>query len=155
MRFGGEPALLAVTSERLLLLEEAEQLVSMILQSDIAEYYRECLYNVKNNPETQRKVREFVDMKERYEEVQRFGKYHPDYKEVMGKIRIVKRELDMDEVIAEFKKAENDLQSLLDDVSVIIGRSVSESVKVPTGNPFFESSCGGGCGSGGSCGCSA
>lgn len=147
--------MLAVTSERVLLLEEAEQLVSMILQSDIAEYYRECLYKVKTNAETQRKVREFVAMKDRYEEVQRFGKYHPDYKDIMGKIRLVKRELDMDLVIAEFKKAENDLQSLLDEVSVIIGRSVSDSVKVPTGNPFFESSCSGGCGSGGSCGCSA
>ncbi|KIY21318.1 MULTISPECIES: YlbF family regulator [Mesobacillus] len=136
-------------------MEEAEQLVSMILQSDIAEYYRECLYKVKTNAETQRKVREFVDMKDRYEEVQRFGKYHPDYKDIMGKIRLVKRELDIDLVIAEFKKAENDLQSLLDEVSVIIGRSVSDSVKVPTGNPFFESSCSGGCGSGGSCGCSA
>ncbi|MDQ0414855.1 cell fate (sporulation/competence/biofilm development) regulator YlbF (YheA/YmcA/DUF963 family) [Mesobacillus stamsii] len=147
--------MLAVTSERVLLMEEAEQLVSMILQSDIAEYYRECLYKVKTNAETQRKVREFVDMKDRYEEVQRFGKYHPDYKDIMGKIRLVKRELDIDLVIAEFKKAENDLQSLLDEVSVIIGRSVSDSVKVPTGNPFFESSCSGGCGSGGSCGCSA
>ncbi|WP_423409935.1 YlbF family regulator [Heyndrickxia sp. MSNUG] len=155
MGVGGEPALLAVTSERVMLLEEAEQLVSMILQSDIAEHYRQCLYSVKNDPETQRKIHEFVDMKDRYEEVQRFGKYHPDYKEVMGKIRIVKRDLDMDEVVAEFKKAENDLQGLLDEVSVIIGRSVSESVKVPTGNPFFESSCSGGCGSGGSCGCSA
>lgn len=147
--------MLAVTSERVMLLEEAEQLVSMILQSDIAEHYRQCLYSVKNDPETQRKIHEFADMKDRYEEVQRFGKYHPDYKEVMGKIRIVKRDLDMDEVVAEFKKAENDLQGLLDEVSVIIGRSVSESVKVPTGNPFFESSCSGGCGSGGSCGCSA
>jgi cell fate (sporulation/competence/biofilm development) regulator YlbF (YheA/YmcA/DUF963 family) len=147
--------LLAVTSERVVLMEEAEQLVSMILDSDIAEHYRQCLYSVKNNADTQRKIKGFVDMKDRYEEVQRFGKYHPDYKEVMGQIRVVKRELDMDEAIAEFKRAENDLQGLLDEVSVIIGRSVSESVKVPTGNPFFESSCSGGCGSGGSCGCSA
>lgn len=145
----------AVTTERVELLEEAEQLVSMILQSDIVDHYRECLYRVKSNPQTQEKIREFVTMKSRYEEVQRFGKYHPDYKEVMGKIRIVKRELDLDEVVAEFKLAENELQALLDEVSVIIGRSVSDNVKVPTGNPFFESSCSGGCGSGGSCGCSA
>lgn len=148
--------MLAVTSERVEILEEAEQLVSMILQSDVAEHYRECLYSVKSSLSTQRKIKGFVDMKNRFEEVQRFGKYHPDYKEVMGQIRVVKRELDMDEVVAEFKRAENDLQALLDEVSVIIGRSVSESVKVPTGNPFFESSCSsGGCGTGGGCGCSA
>ncbi|SIB71434.1 Protein of uncharacterised function (DUF964) [Mycobacteroides abscessus subsp. abscessus] len=87
--------------------------------------------------------------------MQRFGRYHPDYKTVMMSIREVKREMDMDIHLAEFKKAETDLQSLLDEVSLIIGKSVSESVKVPTGNPFFDSSCGGGCGSGGSCSCSA
>lgn len=144
------------TIERIELLEKAEELVQMVLESDIAENYRQCLYRVKSSKETQAKVQAFAKMKERYEEVQRFGRYHPDYKEVMGQIRVLKREVDLDDAVAEFKKAENDLQGLLDEISVLIGRSVSDSVKVPTGNPFFDtgSSCGGGCGSGGSCGCS-
>jgi cell fate (sporulation/competence/biofilm development) regulator YlbF (YheA/YmcA/DUF963 family) len=144
------------TIERIELLEKAEELVQMVLDSDIAENYRQCLYRVKSSKETQAKVKAFVKMKERYEEVQRFGRYHPDYKEVMGQIRVLKREVDLDDAVAEYKKAENDLQGLLDEISVLIGRSVSDSVKVPTGNPFFDSSssCGGGCGSGGSCGCS-
>jgi cell fate (sporulation/competence/biofilm development) regulator YlbF (YheA/YmcA/DUF963 family) len=144
------------TIERIELLEKAEELVQMVLDSDVAENYRRCLYRVKSSKETQAKVQAFVKMKERYEEVQRFGRYHPDYKEVMGQIRVLKREVDLDDAVAEFKKAENDLQGLLDEISVLIGRSVSDSVKVPTGNPFFDtgSSCGGGCGSGGSCGCS-
>ena len=55
--------------------------------------------------------------------------------------------MDLDENVAEFRKAENDLQGLLDEVSIIIGHSVSEQIKVPTGNPFFGShSSGGGCG---------
>ncbi|MEH7107983.1 YlbF family regulator, partial [Bacillus sp. JJ1764] len=33
------------------------------------------------------------------------------------------------------------------------GGAVSENIKVPTGNPFFDSGHGSGCGSGGSCGC--
>ena len=61
--------------------------------------------------------------------------------------------MDLDEHVAQFRRAENALQSLLDEISVIVGHSVSEQIKVPTGNPFFDSS--GGCGSGGSCGCSA
>ncbi len=144
------------TIERIELLDKADELVQMVLNSDIAENYRQCLYRVKSSKETQAKITSFVKMKERYEEVQRFGRYHPDYKEVMGQIRVLKREVDLDDFVAEFKKAENDLQGLLDEISVLIGRSVSESVKVPTGNPFFDtgSSCGGGCGSGGSCGCS-
>jgi cell fate (sporulation/competence/biofilm development) regulator YlbF (YheA/YmcA/DUF963 family) len=144
------------TIERIELLDQADELVQMVIHSDIAEYYRHCLNRLKSSKETQAKIRAFVQMKDRYEEVQRFGKYHPDYKEVMGQIRILKREVDIDDHVAEFKRAENDLQGLLDEISVIIGKSVSDSVKVPTGNPFFDSgsACGGGCGSGGSCGCS-
>ncbi|PLR84089.1 regulator [Bacillus canaveralius] len=145
------------TTERIMLLDMADELANMIIESEAAEHYRQCLYKLRNSRETQRKLQAFTKMKEMYEEVQRFGKYHPDYKMVMGEIRTVKRELDLDSNIYEFKKAENELQALLDAVSGLIGKSVSESVKVPTGNPFFDSgsSCGGGCGSGGSCGCSA
>lgn len=144
------------TLERMEILGQSEQLSNMILQSDIVEYYYSCLYNIKRNKETQRRIKAFANAKELYEEVQRFGRYHPDYQRVMKSIRELKREMDMDEHVAEFKKAENDLQALLDEISVIVGRSVSEKIKVPTGDPFFDSSssCGGGCGSGGNCGCS-
>ena len=143
------------TLERILLLENAEKLAKMILESDLAEQYRSCLYRLQNNPESQRKINQFVKMKEHYEEVQRFGKYHPDYKHVMMKIREYKREMDLDPYVAEFKLAENDLQRLLDEVSMLVGGAVSEHIKVPTGSPFFETGHGSGCGSGGSCGCSA
>lgn len=145
------------TTERVLLLDEADELAKMILQSDMIENYQISLYKLRSNKESQRKISTFIRMKDRYDEVQRFGKYHPDYKVVMGQIRDVKREMDLDDNVAEFKRAENDLQNLLDEVSMIVGKSVSIHIKVPTGNPFFDSSSGcssGGCGSGGSCGCS-
>ena len=141
------------TIERLEILDAAEYLSDMILQSDVVENYYNCLNKLRSNKESQHKIKAFVKMKELYEDVQRFGRYHPDYKKVMTEIRSLKREMDLDENVAEFKKAENDLQALLDEISVIIGGSVSSHIKVPTGNPFFESSCSGGCGSGGSCGC--
>lgn len=147
------------TSERVELLEQAENLAKKILQSDVAEHYRLCLYKLHSNEESQRKIRYFVGLKEKYEEVQRFGKYHPDYKQVMGQIRVAKREVDLDPVVAAFKLAENDLQALLDEISILLGGAVSKHIKVPTGNPFFDSlsgsGCSGGCGTGGSCSCSA
>jgi len=142
------------TLERIELLENAESLAKMVLESDIVEHYQICLYKMQNNKDTQRKIKQFVNLKELYEEVQRFGKYHPDYKRVMMQIREFKREMDLDPLVAEFKLAENDLQSLLDEVSIFIGSAVSEHIKVPTGNAFFDNGHGGGCGSGGSCGCS-
>lgn len=143
------------TLERMAILDKADELAAMITESEESEHYRKSLYKLKNSRETQRKIQDFVKMKELYEEVQRFGKYHPEYKRVMMSIRELKRDMDMDAHVAEFRRAETGLQNLLDEISMMIGRSVSEHIKVPAGNPFFESSCGGGCGSGGSCGCSA
>ncbi len=141
------------TIERIELLENAESLAKMVLESDIAEQYQICLYKMQNNKDTQQKINRFVDLKERYEEVQRFGKYHPDHKKVMVQIREYKREVDLDPLVADFKVAENDLQRLLDEISMYIGGAVSEHIKVPTGNPFFDNGHGSGCGGGGSCSC--
>lgn len=77
-------------------------------------------------------------MKEQYEDVQRFGKYHPDYHKIMKEIRQQKRQLDLNELVANLKLAENDFQDLLDEISLIIGKSVSEAVKVPVSNPFLH-----------------
>lgn len=139
------------------LLDESDHVANMVLQSDVAENYRQCLYRLNKDSHAQALIAEFVKIKEQYEDVQRFGKYHPDYKIITRQVRDVKRQVDLHATIAAFKKAESELQKLLDEISVILGQAVSEHVKVPTGNPFFDtgSSCGGGCGSGGSCGCSA
>jgi cell fate (sporulation/competence/biofilm development) regulator YlbF (YheA/YmcA/DUF963 family) len=148
---------LLATLERIELLEEAELLARMIIKSEVADHYRESLQILQSDQEAQNLIKRFIHIKERYEEVARFGKYHPDYKEVNMETRYLKREVDLHPSIHGFKKAEKQLQELLDEISVLIGQSVSQYIKVPTGNPFFDSmsSCStGGCGSGGSCGCS-
>jgi cell fate (sporulation/competence/biofilm development) regulator YlbF (YheA/YmcA/DUF963 family) len=151
LKYVTEVSLLLATLERVEILDAAENIAEMILHSDTMEYYNKCLINIRNSEESQKKITAFTKMKEQYEEVQRFGKYHPDYMEIMKATRKLKREMDMDGNVAEFKKAENDLQGLLDEISLLIGRSVSEHIKVPTDNPFFEhsSDCGGSCGTGG------
>lgn len=153
-----EVNLLINTLEKVLVTEQAEKLAGMILESELVAEYKKALWKMKNHPVTMAKIKRFTEMKDRYEEVQRFGKYHPDYKWVMKEIREAKREMDLDDRVADYRRAELSLQTLLDEISMIIGHSVSEHIKVPTGNPFFDggSSCSsGGCGSGGSCGCSA
>ncbi|GIN19057.1 MAG TPA: regulator [Bacillus bacterium] len=145
------------TLERIEIIENAETLGEIIHQTDIAERYRFYYHKLQEDASTRKKIAAFVKMKELYEDVQRFGRYHPEYKEIMRKTRELKREMDLDENVANFRKAENDLQSLLDQISVIIGHAVSANIKVDTGNPFFDkgSSCSGGCGTGAGCGCSA
>lgn len=149
--------MMLITSEWVTILDETDLLSSMILSSEQAQKLREAYHNVYNDQVLVQKIASFTRMKEQYEDVQRFGKYHPDYNKIMKEIRKQKRELDLDERVASLKVAENDYQDLLDEISLIVGKSVSESVKVPVSNPFFAtgSSCGSGCGSGGSCSCSA
>lgn len=143
------------TMERLEILNCADELAQMIVTSEIGENYLLSLYKLQNDTDAQAKIKSFTSMKERFEEVQRFGRYHPDYKYVNLETRTRKREMDMHPSVIEFKKAENALQEILDQVSVIIARSVSLHIKTPGGNPFFESGCSSGsCGTGGGCGCS-
>lgn len=149
--------MLTATIEKIKTVEQAEEFAHMILKSDVAQNYQSCYFLLYTNPATKKKINRFSRLKDQYEDVQRFGRYHPDYSKIMKEVREAKREMDLDENVAAFRVAENELQGLLDEISVIIGRAVSEGIKVPTGNPFFSSasSCGGGCGSGSSCGCSA
>lgn len=147
-----------MTSEWANIMDEGDSLTQMILSSEQAEHFKEAYFAVYTDDLLKRQIASFTRLKEQYEDVQRFGKYHPDYQQVMKSIRVQKRALDMNERVASLKLAENELQDLLDEVSLLIGKTVSESVKVPVSNPFFSaaSSCStGSCGTGGSCGCSA
>lgn len=145
-----------MTDEWITIIEHAEDLVDYIASSEVVDKYNEARETVYSDEGLVKSIKEFTYLKERYEEVQRFGRYHPDYSTVMKDIRLRKRALDVNEKIAALRLAENDVQHLFDEVGLIIGKSVSQSVKVPTGSAFFSSSsCDSGCGSGGSCSCSA
>jgi len=155
-RLGECPMLM--TSEWANIMDEGDSLTQMILSSEQVERFKEAYFAVYTDDLLKRQIASFSQLKEQYEDVQRFGKYHPDYQHVMKSIRVQKRALDMNERVATLKLAENELQDLLDEVSLLLGKTVSESVKVPVSNPFFAaaSSCStGSCGTGGSCGCSA
>lgn len=132
---------------------EADEFSEMILSSEVFNRYIRTKQAVQNDASAQALLQEFQEIKADYEEVQRFGKYHPDFKKVTKEVREKKRQVDSHSLIAEYKSAENELENVLNEVCETIAYQVSPSVKVPSGNPFFDQSCGG-CGSGGGCGCS-
>lgn len=147
-----------MTSDWALILEEVEVLNTMIRSSEQFANLKKAHNAVYTDIKLVREINDFQRMKEQYEDVQRFGKYHPDYQTIMKSIRVKKRELDMNSKVSALRLAESDYQDLLDEISLLIGKTVSEGIKVPVSNPFFQSnsSCSsGGCSSGGSCSCSA
>lgn len=137
------------------ILQETYNFGEIITSSEVFQLYIEAKHDLEQDKEAQAMISNFKKMKEKYDEVQRFGKYHPDFRQVTKDVRELKRDLDTNTQIADFKKAETELESMLTEVSLLVANAVSSQIKVPTGNPFFDtaSSCGGGCGSGGSCGC--
>jgi len=141
------------TLENASLLDHAEELASMVLHSDCYALYQESKNNLECDEQSQQLIKNFLMVRDKYDEVQRFGRYHPDYKSVIKEMMECKRDLDVHPLIADYKKKENQLNELLGELSTILARSVSSSIKVPTGDPFFDRSCGTGCGSGGKCGC--
>lgn len=136
------------------ILTQSYVMAEMVLASEIYMQYKNTKAIVQSDIQAQEMIWDFNKRKDEFEEVQRFGKYHPDYNRVSKEVRELKRNLDLYDPIAQFKKAEKQLDELLSEISLIVAHAVSDKIKVPTGNPFFDSmSCSGGCGSGGSCGC--
>ncbi|UCZ51850.1 YlbF family regulator [Bacillus shivajii] len=136
-------------------LQEALEFGEIITSSEVFDKYIQSKEELEKSEEAQHLIKHFQTLKEKYDEVQRFGKYHPDFRTVTKEVREWKRKLDTHDAIVEFKQAEEELYQLLVEISQLIANAVSPQIKVPTGNPFFDQDgCGGGCGSGGSCGCS-
>nr|WP_251135421.1 YlbF family regulator [Exiguobacterium sp. s192] len=136
------------------LINAAEDLAHSLSQSETGQAYRLAKQARANSRQAQDVIRDFNRIKEEYELVQRFGRYHPDYQTITKKVHEIKRALDLQEEVAVFKKAEKQLETLLGQVSLVLAGQVSPQIKVPTGNPFFDQGCAGGCSTGGSCSCS-
>lgn len=139
-------------------LDRSEQFSEIILHSKAMYDYEEARQDMFEDTESQKLIKAFNDIKVHYEDIERFGTYHPDYNEIMKNVRSTKREMDMNDKVATFKIAERNLQRLLDEVCELIAHSVSEEIKVPKdGAALTDGGCSssGGCGSGGSCSCQA
>ncbi|CDQ40228.1 MULTISPECIES: YlbF/YmcA family competence regulator [Virgibacillus] len=142
------------TMEYVDILDRSEELGRMVLDSDVMEAYNQSQKELNQDPKAQELIQAFSDIKTHYEDVQRFGRYHPDYNSIMKEVRKAKREMDMNDKVASFKIAERNLQQLLDEISNYVAHSVSEQIKAPKdGAALTDSGCG--CGSGGGCGCAS
>lgn len=76
-------------------------------------------------------ITEFTKAKVKYEEVQKYGKYHPDLKRVQLLLQKTKEALYTNELVVEYKKLEKVIQKVLNDVSMRIATAVSENIKHP------------------------
>ncbi|HEY0827901.1 MAG TPA: YlbF family regulator [Bacilli bacterium] len=130
------------------ILNRAYEVGDLINSSvEVAEYHHWKL-QLESSAEVQQMIAKFEKTKERFEECQRFGHFHPDYHSALEEVNLIQQNLAQFESVINFKLAEENLDDLLFKVSQTIALSVSETIKVPS-NQLLPS--GGGCGSGGGC----
>ncbi|SUK15835.1 ComK regulator [Staphylococcus agnetis] len=134
------------------ILDRTDELGDMIRDSELAHQYQLAHQRLKDDEAAQRLYQSFLVERQRYNEVQRFGRYHPDYQSVMVSTRQAKRAYEMHPTVIAFKKAETALQQLIDEVITILATSISEHVKVDAGTPLFDKLAHG-CATGDACRC--
>lgn len=134
------------------ILDQTDRLGDMIRESEACVHYKEAKQTLQSDEKAQQLYQSFLNERVKYNEVQRFGRYHPDYQQVMMATRRAKRNYEMFPSVVEFKKAETELQRLLDEVVTVIAMSISEHVKVEVGTPLFDKLTHG-CATGDACQC--
>jgi cell fate (sporulation/competence/biofilm development) regulator YlbF (YheA/YmcA/DUF963 family) len=127
----------------------AYMLGEMIKQSALADEYVYWKQKLAQDDEAKRAAKKLAQAKAQFAECERFGRYHPDYHEALNRVKAAEAEANSVETVRRFKQAEEQLDELLHEVSLILARAVSESVKVPDDRENVR-----GCGGGGSCSCS-
>ena len=142
-----------INEETLSILDDIEALSDMIVDSEIYHDYIVAKELLNQDDEAHLLYSAFLKSKDKYDDVMRFGRYHPDYKTIMMETRQRKRAYEMLPVVMDYKSKEVELQNLIDEVISKIALAVSDNVKIETGNPFFQTTAHG-CASGGSCNCS-
>ena len=125
------------TEETMSILDDIEGLSDMIVQSELYHDFRAAQEMLNNDDETSY-VSGFLKSKVAYDEVMRFGKYHPDYQKVMLETRRRKRAYEMLPVVMDYKSKEVALQNLIDEVVSKIAFSVSKNVKIGSGKSILQ-----------------
>ncbi len=113
------------------ILLDAYQLADAIKSSEEMVRYLEVKKRLEEDQEAQRLIRLFKEKKEKFEECQRFGHFHPDYHDAKKKAHAFQKEMIKYPVIREYLDAEQALDLLLAEVSRTIAYSVSKTIKVP------------------------
>ena len=130
------------------ILMQAYDIGDMINSSEDVSTYLYWKSLVEESLEVKEIQSEFDRKKQLFEECERFGHYHPDYRQAKQDVLSVQDRLQNIEAYTQYKRAEENLDQLLYMVSDLVAKSVSDTIKVPSNKELSTS---GGCSSGGSC----
>ncbi|OQO71282.1 transcriptional regulator [Enterococcus villorum] len=139
-----------IINDKLFALEDqCKYLSKCIKESGTMKEYLKAKTQMEQSTEVKALLADFSKKKEQYEKVAPYQDYAPEFRERKLVVRQAKRKLDLNEQVAKFRLAENQLQQILDEIGQQLAETVSLTIKIDAGNPFFEnrkhSGCGGNC----------
>ncbi len=122
--------------EHILNLTEAviEEIQNKQAYKDLKRYHQ----RISENPDVQGLSEAFTKAKNDYFEAKKYGDHHPDLLRYQKAFSETKVAMYRHPDVAAFKKAETDVQRLLDEVSVRLAETVSPHVKAATTYGIFN-----------------
>lgn len=112
-------------------LDLVYDLVDDIKSKQEYKRYIELHQKMEEDQEIKELIKVFNKIKVKYEEVSKYGKYHPDLKQVQQELSVTKAKVYEHPVIKEYKELEKDIQKELNHISAQIAQSVSLKIKHP------------------------
>lgn len=112
-------------------LNAVYDLVDEIKSKEEYKRLKELKIVLDSDPSLIELLDEFKKSKIKFEEVSKYGKYHPDLNQAQLDLAKIKTKVFTNEIISEYKLLENKIQKLLDDVSRQIAQSISPKIKFP------------------------
>ncbi len=113
------------------IIEKTYELVEEIKQKKDYKRLLELHQIIETDSTIQELINTFIKYNDKYEEVTKYGKYHPDLKKVQQEFSSAKEKLYTNVIVKEYKNLENKLQKELNIISKEIAISISQKIKHP------------------------
>lgn len=138
-----------INEELIALDEKVDELLANIVHSDTFQQYIKAQDALNQDNDLQKDIFDFQHKKNHFEEVERFGAYLPEYKQIRRELQRAKRKMDMQPQMIAYRQSETALQGILDEICLEMSTVISDDIKVDAGNPVFirqnHHGCGGSC----------
>lgn len=113
------------------ILEKTYNLVDEIKSLKSYKRLKELHEFIKKDSSLNELIKSFDSIKNKYGEVTKYGKHHPDLKKVQIELSKKKEEVFGNPIIREYKSLEKGIQKKLDTISREIALNVSNKIKYP------------------------
>ncbi len=112
-------------------LYAADKVIEEVRGLDVYKELKNIRIEINKNSELKILRNFYLRAKQKYKEALKYGEYYPDFNQIKSdyinaKVNFMEHPLIKKEILLNKK-----IQKILDEISVVIGKSVSDKVKVP------------------------